>query len=122
MKKIISFAAMALAAGACYAGPDYDYLSESIAGCAPVQTTDQSTLFLCDATDQLAAIQSQPATAKLFQGPQTGDALDLITSQPGKVLVEQVPSESCYRVIVDGIDISNLPGGESDWYMVEVCQ
>ncbi|MCL2331443.1 MAG: hypothetical protein FWC61_02755 [Proteobacteria bacterium] len=120
---LVAVVATVLPLAACADKSDYNVIAAQIANCKTVQpplTQGGDYLVLCDATDQLVAISQKEKTEKFMTGVQSGDDIPKM-QQPGKILINVVPNENCYRVLGDGVDLTNLPTGDRDWYAVKVC-
>ncbi|MDR1338140.1 MAG: hypothetical protein LBJ73_03900 [Rickettsiales bacterium] len=91
----------------------YEIITDVIEDCEVVQSPSEMGDFIvqCVKTDGLINISKSKASAKFMTGIQTGEDAERIN--PDMILINMVPSESCYRVLAHDVSMNNLP--DSYW-------
>ncbi|MDR1338143.1 MAG: hypothetical protein LBJ73_03915 [Rickettsiales bacterium] len=97
----------------------YETIAAVIEDCEVVRAPSETGDFIvqCTETDELINISKSDANAKFSTGTPTGDEAESVN--PDMILVNVVPSESCYRVLAESVDMNNLP---DDYWAVLVCK
>ncbi|MCL2017925.1 MAG: hypothetical protein FWG80_04105 [Alphaproteobacteria bacterium] len=122
MKRFIITAVFAtLSTGAIAVNPDYDFINDIIGTCEKVSYPGPSGDYniRCEATAELVEISRRmPNTKFLSETEDFGSERGTPT-----ILINAIPNDqgehTCYRVLANGIDITNPP--ENEMWAISVC-